>query len=222
MGLFIVCVGLAGCDGASEESARSNDHPNTGNHQQTNELPDGVQMDRVTLAGGISIEVPTTWRVLSKNESDAIVEWSNAALVSSNDGEVTLFRANSTPLSTYASVAITATEPDPDMPIWALEAVINENPGEMDEIMSEELRSMLPAINQRLSAYRGVRTLRLDGNAAFVVEYDRTGIEGDVRVQLLRVQRGNVEYAINLGYRLSESHQWEAIMSYMLKSINFQ
>lgn len=176
---------------------------------------------RLRLPLGVSVEVPKNWRLLDGDINATIETASEAAMNLSgvdlgNGTKTNLFRANSMPSSTYAGIAINATdsEIDPDELKAATEQEIRELSTEIHETMREALSSQ----NMSILEFHGVRREYVSGHPALVIEYKRTGQQGAVIVQMTRLFLGEKEISLNLSYRESEGFLWKPIVQYIRSS----
>ena len=130
--------------------------------------------------------------------------------------KVNLFRANSNPPSTYAGLAINATDSDisPADLLAASDAEIQE----LTPMMRQMFDQILPAQNLRVIQFEPVRRKIVDGHPALLVEYVRTGPKGPVVVTMTRLFVGKKEISLNLSYRRSEAVLWKPIVDYMRSS----
>lgn len=172
----------------------------------------------VNLPLGVSIEAPKNWRLLDGDFNTTIEAAGEAALslagIKLPTGQkVNLFRANSNPPTTYAGIAINAT--DSDIPPAELLAASDAEIRELAPLMHQILDQGFAAQNLRVIRFDGVRRDIVDGHPALVIEYIRSGPKGPVVVQMTRLFIGDKEISLNLSYRRSEAGIWKPIVGYM-------
>ena len=130
--------------------------------------------------------------------------------------KVNLLRANSMPKTTYATIAINATdsEMNPNDFKNASEQEISQfapTAKQMDEALSTQ--------NMRILDFYRVRREFVGRHPALVIEYKRSGVQGPVIVQMTRLFLGEKEVSLNLSYRESEGQLWKPIIQYIRKSL---
>ena len=172
----------------------------------------------IRLPMGISIEVPKNWLVL-EGDINTTIETAGEAAYRLTGMElparqkVNLFRANSNPPTTYASIAINATTSD-------------ISPAELLEADEAEIRELAPLMHQMLDqglATQNCHIIRFDnivreiinGHPALVISYVRSGPNDPVAVQMTRLFMDGKEISLNLSYRLSEIKLWKPVVDYM-------
>ncbi|MBA3805861.1 MAG: hypothetical protein H0X14_09160 [Acidobacteria bacterium] len=177
---------------------------------------------KLKLPLGVSVEVPKNWRLLDGDINATIETAAEAALNLSGvdlpkGKKVNLFRANSMPTTTYAAIAINATDSElnPDELKNASEAEIRE----LSSMMSEMMQKSLAAQNLKVIEFYGVRREYVGKHPALVTEYKRSGPQGPVIVQMTRLFLGQKEISLNLSYRESEAQLWKPIIQYIRKSL---
>ncbi len=172
----------------------------------------------VKLPLGVSIEVPKNWRLLDGNFNTTIETAGEAALnlagIKLPTGQkVNLFRANSNPSTTYAGIAINATDSDisPTELLASSEADIRELAPLMHQMFDQGLATQ----NLRVIQFDGIRREIVDGHPSLVIEYVRSGPKGPVVMQMTRLFIGDKEISLNLSYRQSETGIWKPIVDHM-------
>ncbi|MBN2137344.1 MAG: hypothetical protein JW720_06035 [Sedimentisphaerales bacterium] len=172
----------------------------------------------VRLPLGVSIEVPKNWWLLD-GDINSTIETAGEAVMNLAGIElpatqkVNLFRANSNPPTTYASIAINATDSTISAAelLQASEAEI----GELAPLMHQMLSQGFAAQNIQVIRFDGLVRKIVDGHPALVISYVRSGPKGDVVVQMTRLFIGGKEISLNLSYRLSETQVWRPVVDYM-------
>lgn len=172
----------------------------------------------VKLPLGIIIEVPKNWRLLDGDFNTTIETAGEAVLnlagIKLPTGQkVNLFRANSNPPTTYAGIAINAT--DSDIPPAELLSASDAEIRELAPLMHQMLDQGFAAQNFSVIRFDGVRREIFDGHPALVIEYVRSGPQGPVVVQMTRLFIGDKEMSLNLSYRQSEASVWKPIVDHM-------
>ena len=172
----------------------------------------------VKLPLGVSIEVPKNWRLLDGDFNTTIETAGEAVLnlagIKLPTGQkANLFRANSNPPTTYAGIAINAT--DSDIPPAELLAASDAEIRELAPLMHQMLDQGFAAQNLRVIRFDGVRREIVDGHPALVIKYVRSGPQGPVVVQMTRLFIGDKEISLNLSYRRSEAVVWKPIVDHM-------
>jgi len=167
---------------------------------------------------GVSIHVPKNWRLLDGDFNATIETGAEAAMrlarIDLPEGQkVNLFRANSNPPTTYAGIAINAS--DSDFSPADLLAASDAELRELAPLMHQMLDQGLAAQNLRVIRFDGVRREMIDGHPALVIEYTRSGPQGPVVVQMTRLFIANKEISLNLSYRQSETGLWKPTVDYM-------
>ena len=172
----------------------------------------------VNLPLGVSIEAPKNWRLLDGDLNTTIEAAGEAALslagIKLPTGQkVNLFRANSNPPTTYAGIAINATDSDitPAELLAASDAEIRELAPHMHQMLNQGFAAQ----NLRIIRFDGVRREIVDGHPALVIEYVRSGPQGPVVVQMTRLFIDDKEISLNLSYRQSEAGVWKPLVDHM-------
>jgi hypothetical protein len=177
---------------------------------------------KLTLPLGVTVEVPKNWRLLGGDYNTSVETAAEAALklggIPIPDGEkLNLFRANSMPTTTYAGVAINAS--DSDLSESTLLAVSNEEIAMLSPALEAGMRRSLATQGMQVLDFEPVRKLLINGHPALVLGYTRSGPEGSVRVIQTRLPVGAKEISIVLSYRESESVLWKPVVTYIQNSI---
>ena len=172
----------------------------------------------VKLPLGVNIEVPKNWRLLDSNSNTTIETAGEAALnlagINLPTGQkVNLFRANSNPPTTYAGIAINAT--DSDISPTELLATSEADIRELAPLMHQMFDQGLATQNLRVIQFDGIRREIVDGHPSLVIEYVRSGPKGPVVMQMTRLFIGDKEISLNLSYRQSETDTWKPIVEHM-------
>ena len=184
-------------------------------------LADDSKFATLKLPLGVSVKVPKNWRNLEGDANTTIETFGEAALnlagIELPTGKkVNLFRANSNPPTTYAGIAINAT--DSDIPPQELKSATDAEIKELSAEFEGLTKKMLAAGNFQLLRYDGYRRETVSGHPALVLEYLRSGPKGPVFVQMTRLFIGSKEISLNLSYRESEAPLWRPIITYIRQS----
>lgn len=184
--------------------------------------PSDAKFTKLKLPLGVSVEVPKNWRILDKETNSTIETAAEASLNLANvdlptGKKVNLFRANSVPQTTYAGIAINASDSefDPDILKDASDAEIKESTPMMKEMMEQSLSGQ----SLKVLEFSDVRREFVGSHPALVVEYKRSGPQGAVIVQMTRLLLKGKEISLNLSYRESEAQLWKPVVQYIRKSL---
>lgn len=176
---------------------------------------------KLRLPLGVSVEVPKNWWVLDGDINTNIETMAEAAMNLSGvelpkRKKVNLFRANSMPKTTYAAIAINATDSE-------------INPNDLKNASEKEIREFVPTVkemqealsiqNMKIVDFYPVRREFVGKHPALVIEYKRSGLQGPVIVQMTRLFLGEKEISLNLSHRESEGQLWRPIIQYIRKSL---
>lgn len=176
---------------------------------------------RLKLPLGVSVEVPKNWWLLSGDINTNIETMSEAAMNLSGlqlpkGKRVNLLRANSMPRTTYAAIAINATDSEMN-PNDLRNASEKEISGFAPT--AKEMQEALSSQNMEILDFYRVRREFVGKHPALVIEYKRSGPQGPVIVQMTRLFLGEKEVSLNLSYRESEGQLWKPIIQYIRKSL---
>ena len=181
----------------------------------------------VKLPRGVEVEVPKGWWLLSADHNRMIGTTVEAVMDLSgyepnNDKSVNLIAANSTPLTTYASLRIDSITPSVVSP----EEIINLKKSDLNEFsisMERELSKLIPLQGNKILDFYGSHVERLDGHPALVTRYRRSGPKGPVIVEINQIFPGGMHsLRINLAYRESEKNIWLTVIKKIRTSIKMK
>lgn len=178
---------------------------------------------KLKLPLGVSVDVPKNWRIL-EGDLNSTIETTAEAVMSLSGVElpkgkkVNLFRANSVSQTTYAGIAINAT--DSELAPNELMIASEEEIRELSPLMHEMMQQALAAQNLKVIEFYGVRREFVGKHPALIIEYKRSGPQGAVIVQMTRLFLGEKEISLNLSYRESEAQIWKPIIQYIRRSLN--
>jgi len=178
---------------------------------------------KLKLPLGVSVEVPKNWWILDSDSNSTIETAAEAAMNLSGieipkGKQITLFRANSMPRTTYAGIAIKVSESELDARILKNASIheINQLSPEVKQMTQETLS----AVDLELIEFYGVRREFVGSHPALVIEYKRSGQKGAVIVQITRLFLRGKEIVLDLSYRESEARIWKPIALYIRKSLS--
>lgn len=184
--------------------------------------PPDTKFTKLKLPLGVSVEVPKNWRILDKETNSTIETSAEAALNLANaelpkGKKVNLFRANSVPQTTYAGIAVNASDSefDPEELKSASDAEIKE----FTPMMKEAIEQSLAGQNLKILEFYDLRREFVGNHPALVIEYKRSGPQGAVIVQMTRLLLKGKEISLNLSYRESEGQLWKPVVQYIRKSL---
>lgn len=176
---------------------------------------------KLSLPLGVTVEVPKNWWLLSgdynstiETASEAIMNLAGYPLPAGK--KVNLFRANSMPRTTYAAIAINAS--DSELSAAELTASSDAEIAKLTPILKEGMQRSLAVQNLKLLEYEPVRKVVIDGHPALSISYRRSGLQGPVRAKQMRLFVAKKEISLNLSYRESEEATWKPIVGYIEKS----
>jgi len=177
---------------------------------------------RFELPLQVSVEVPQNWWLLSGDINTTIEAAGEAATKLAGfdlpaGKKVNLLRANSMPRSTYASIAVNATDSDisPD----EIRAASKSDLKELEQMMAEMMEKGLAVQNLQFLESLGLERRIVSGYVAIVFSYRRTGPNGPVTVSMTRLFVGSKEISFNLSFREAEGQLWKPVIEYMKQSI---
>lgn len=182
-------------------------------------LPQDPNYQTLKLPLGVTIAVPKSWRDLSDvNESIETMasQLDRSGVALPKGKKVNLFRANSMPRTTYAGIAVNATdsELDPAEVQNASDAEIEALTPEMRKVFEEEFSGTVQILE-----FSAVRREFVGIHPALVIAYKRTGPQGPVVVEMTRLFLGQKEISLNLSYRESEAEKWKPVVLYIRQSL---
>jgi hypothetical protein len=172
----------------------------------------------VSLPLGVSIQVPKNWRPFGADLNATIETAGEAATklagIEMPAGQkVNLFRANSNPPTTYAGIAINAS--DSEMSRADVLVATDAEIAELGSTMRQTFEQAFAKQDVQMIRFDGVRREIVDGHPSLVIEYVRSGPQGPVVVQMTRLLIGEKEVSLNLSYRQSEAGLWKPVVAYM-------
>ncbi len=184
--------------------------------------PSDTKFTKLKLPLGVSVEVPKNWRVFDSETNSTIETVAEASISLANVDinsrkKVNLFRANSVPQTTYAAIAINAT--DSELNPEDLKSGSDAELKEVAPMMKGMMEQSLSAQNLKLLDFYEVRREFIGSHPALVIEYKRSGPQGPVIVQMTRLLLKNKEISLNLSYRESEAQLWKPVVRYIRQSL---
>jgi hypothetical protein len=177
---------------------------------------------KLSLPLGVSVEVPKNWWLLNGDYNSSIETAAEAAMNLAGfplpDGKkVNLFRANSMPRTTYAAIAINAS--DSELSVAELAAASDADIAALTKDFKEVMQSVFAEQKLKLLDYDPVRKVVINGHPALSITYRRSGPQGPVCVKQTRLVFGKKEIGLTLSYRESEAAIWKPIIGYIEKSL---
>jgi len=170
----------------------------------------------------VKVDVPKNWWIISGDLNTNIETAGEAGMNLAgfdvpSGKKVNLFRANSMPKTTYAGIAVNATDAD-----IAANDILGASAPDLTELtpmMKEMMERSLAQGGLSVIEFYPIEKREIDGQPALFINYKRTGPQGPVIVRMTRLVVGNKEISLNLSYRESESVLWKPIIGYMEKSL---
>jgi len=179
--------------------------------------------ERLTLSGGLQVDVPLQWEPLPEELTTAIRTTANALMSNEgidtgSDGERLLLAYTSRPTNTYASIRIKEFTPTTIPPAELTAASDMEVAA-----VAQELVQMLsgPMSKQGQDLQPGATTSRelISGHPALIFRYRRLGKGGIVAVEQIKIMAPTREVSVTLSYRESESVLWKSVIENIRRSI---
>lgn len=188
-------------------------------------LADETNYAQLSLPHGVRVKVPKNWWIVGKDMNATIATVQEATLEMSGVDipkfkQTLLFRASSMPKTTYASISVTAT--DPDMTSDDLAQVTPEILREIDPISRDAIRKMLKAGGYELESFEPIKVVKMNGLLAMEMNYQRSGPKGPVMVRTLNLPVGDKSIVFTLSYRKAEAGLWKVTTEYMKSSIEIR
>lgn len=176
----------------------------------------------LSLPYGVTVEVPKNWWIIS-GDLNTSIETAGEAAISLAGFDVprgkktTLFRANSMPRTTYAGIAINAS--DADIAAEDIRGASATDLAELTPTIKEMMERSLAQGGLSVIEFYPIEKRDIDGQPALFISYKRTGPHGPVIVRMTRLVFDNREISVNLSYRESEGTLWTPIVGYIEKSL---
>ena len=192
------------------------DKPNTTTHSR---------YIRLKLPLKVSVEVPKNWFILS-GDVNASIEAAGEALskLAGYDlpigSKVNLLRANAMPSTTYASIAVNATEYD--ISLDELTSLSGMELKALEQQTSLSMRKSFVGQQNEFLEWLGLERKSVSGHAALVFAYRRSGPDGPVTVSMTQLFVGTKIFSFILSYKESEGSLWKPIIEYMRQSIRVE
>ena len=177
------------------------------------------QFVSIPLLKDLTIEVPGSWWILGA-DLDAIIKTTAEAtlklanLPTSEGKRTTLFRANSMPQSTYASIAASVVN-SPDMTLEEYNAAGESDLHELAQNIAASTEQAGITIISRPTAKKET----INGIPAIASSYARQGRKGVTRVETIFLFEAGKQFSITLAYRESEGDFWKPVIAHMRQSI---
>jgi hypothetical protein len=179
----------------------------------------------VKLPLGISMEVPKNWWVIS-GDLDATIEASGEAMIDLSGidvggvQEISFFKANSMPRTTYASISVRCT--NAEFTQDEMRGITDEEIAEATPVIRDSTEAVLKQGSQKINEFYPIKMVEIDGNPGMELRYNRTGNKGNVIVLQTRVVTETKEVSFILSYRENEKALWDPIIRYIYKSIRIR
>lgn len=181
----------------------------------------------VRLAYGISLEIPSHWKVLSQETRQNLVAASEAmtknfGIEGPSGRKQGLLAVNATPDPTGSMIRVSVTTP----PEYTQADLAAATAAELNQ-----MRPDLSAMFKKLEASGGPKILemqtpkieRFNSQLALVMSYTRAGLIGPSPWQVIqyKVPTSNKLIEITLSYRQSDAIIWKPILENVKRSIRF-
>lgn len=180
--------------------------------------------DRLNLAGGVSIEIPKHWKILSADTKSNLAAMSEALMQAQveklRSRKTTVLAVNAKPDPTGAIVRVTISIP-PDFTRQELRVV---TPAELRAIKSEMvslLKTVEAAGGPRLLEMHDPQAASLAGFPALAIPYVRAGVGGPSpwSVTQYKIPMKDRLVEITLSHRQSDAMIWKPILKKTRQSI---
>jgi hypothetical protein len=219
---FVFLVGSSLAVYPSVCSVSSQGQPSSSLLQQDQRSSSDSNFAKLKLPLGVSVEVPKNWWIFDSDSNSTIETFAEATMNLSGieipkGKQITLFRANSMPRTTYAGIAIKLRESELDARI--LKNVSIEEINQFSSDIKQMTQEALSAADLELIEFYGMRREFVGSHPALVIEYKRSGQKGAVIVQITRLFLRGKEIVLDLSYRESEAKIWKPIVLYIRKSL---
>lgn len=150
------------------------------NSPEQSSIQPNSKFTKLNLPLGVSVEVPKNWWILGDEINSTIETSAEAALNLANielpvGKKVNLFRANSVPRTTYAAIAINAS--DLEIAPTVLRNASQQDIREFKPMMKDTMRESLSAGNLELLDFYDLRREFVGNHPALVIEYKRSGTQ---------------------------------------------
>ena len=180
---------------------------------------------RLNLSGGVSIEIPKHWKVLSADSTTNLAAMSEALMQQaqverSQSRKITVLAVNATPDPTGAIVRVTISVP-PDFTRQELRTVTAADLRAIKSEMVSMLRKVEAAGGPRLLEMHDAKALSLAGFPALAIPYVRAGVGGPSPwyVTQYKVPMNNRLVEITLSHRQSDAMIWKPILEKIRQSV---
>ena len=181
---------------------------------------------RLQLAYGISLEIPSHWKILSQDtrnnlEAAGAAVLSNSGLESSGRKQ-NLLAVNATPEPTGAMIRVSVTSP----PDYTQAELASASPQELKEIERELVKlfkQMESSGGPKIIEMQTVRIVKVKEKYALVIPYVRSSLYGPSNWQVTqyKIPVSNKLIELTLSHRQSDSIVWKPILEKVLRSIQF-
>lgn len=181
---------------------------------------------RLQLAHGISLEIPSHWKILSQDTRNNL-EAAGAAMLSNSGLESSgrkqnLLAVNAIPEPTGAMIRVSVTSP----PDYTQAELASTSPKELKEIERELVKlfkQMESSGGPKIIEMQTVRIVKVKEKYALVIPYVRSSLYGPSNWQVTqyKIPVSNKLIELTLSHRQSDSIVWKPILEKVLRSIQF-
>lgn len=182
---------------------------------------------RVQLAYGISLDVPSHWMVLSKNNrknigaaGQAMID--NAEIEGSSGRKENLFAMNAAPNPTGAMIRVSITSPSE----YTQDDLAAITPADLGVIRDETygmFRKLESSGGPTIIEMQPFRVEKFNNHHVLVMPYVRAGAQGPSSWQVTqyKVPDSNRLIEMTLSYRKSDATVWRPILERVKRSVKF-
>ncbi len=179
----------------------------------------------VNLPKGVSLLLPQTWTVLSKQLRDSLDNEKNVSMPKLSVINATSdlsFVANYF-IENNTTAALLNIRYYPNMTVTQSESerMDAEEIQKLDKYIYDNIKMGEKDSGWSLMEWRGTKRQVINGSTAFVTEYTRTGINnnGSFCTRLIRFFRGSESYTISIGYKIEDESSLRPICDKVISSI---
>jgi len=157
---------------------------------------------RLTLARGLSLELPVNWMVLSENARTTVRAFGEA--VTDREANSSLEFAANLYDDAGATLALMNVRYYPDLDVTQADARAfgAADVQELDAALRESIVAGFASGGIQVSAWHGTNTATMGGLTAFITEYERTSLVGSqtFRARLVRVFADDQSFTLTVSY----------------------
>ena len=179
----------------------------------------------IQLPYGISIDIPSDWKILSQKTRQNIVAFSktllkNRNIESSGGKKENLLAVNAAPSPHGAMIRVSVTT----LPNFTQEDLAALTPSELKQMQSE-LHAMFNNKNMgfKILVIQPIRIEKINNQLALVIDYTRTSLKDANTWQVIqyKVPVAHRLIEVTLSHRESDAATWDPILKYVKNSIRF-